>query len=157
LETDKNKTLFNILDKFEFNQVIIFVQTITMVKSVNNALRSVNFPSVCIHSEMRLEEKFDTFKNFREMKIRILVTTDSLSRGINIEKLNIVINYDIPETTDSYIHRVGRVGRWNSKGLVISFASNENDMDNLNQVQTRFKIEIKPLPENVEQKEYMYC
>lgn len=84
-----------------------------------------------------------------------MVATDIFGRGIDIERVNIVINYDMPDGADSYLHRVGRAGRFGTKGLAITFVSSTTDSEVLNQVQERFEVSITPLPEQLEVSSYM--
>lgn len=102
------------------------------------------------------------YKAFKEGQKRILVATDLVGRGIDVERVNIVINYDMPETderhgngADTYLHRVGRAGRFGTKGLAITFVSSEADSAVLNAVQERFDVDIKPLPDQVDSASYM--
>ncbi|GFZ07964.1 DEAD/DEAH box RNA helicase family protein [Actinidia rufa] len=95
------------------------------------------------------------YKGFKEGHKRILVATDLVGRGIDIERVNIVINYDMPDTADTYLHRVGRAGRFGTKGLAITFVSSASDSDVLNQVQERFEVDIKELPEQIDTSTYM--
>ena len=90
------------------------------------------------------------------------MATDLVARGIDIERVNIVINYDMPETdekhgqgADTYLHRVGRAGRFGTKGLGITFVASEKDSEVLNQVQERFDVDIKPLPDEIDASSYM--
>lgn len=92
------------------------------------------------------------FKNFQH---RILVSTDIWGRGIDIERVNIVINYDMPDASDSYLHRVGRAGRFGTKGLAITFASSDEDAKILEDVQSRFEVSISPLPDTIDVSSYM--
>lgn len=92
------------------------------------------------------------FKNFQH---RILVSTDIWGRGIDIERVNIVVNYDMPDDSDSYLHRVGRAGRFGTKGLAITFASSEEDAKVLEDVQSRFEVSISPLPDAIDVSSYM--
>ena len=78
-----------------------------------------------------------------------MVTTDVFGRGIDIAKVNIVFNFDMPDSTDSYLHRVGRAGRFGTKGLAITFVSNKEEKDILNQIQERFAVHVKELTDNV--------
>jgi ATP-dependent RNA helicase UAP56/SUB2 len=82
------------------------------------------------------------YKEFKEFNKRICVATDVFGRGIDIEKINLAINYDLPAEADSYLHRVGRAGRFGTKGLSISFVSSEQDEDVLKQIQKRFEVAI---------------
>ncbi|KAK6912704.1 Helicase, C-terminal [Dillenia turbinata] len=97
------------------------------------------------------------YKGFKEGHKRILVATDLVGRGIDIERVNIVINYDMPDSADTYLHRVGRAGRFGTKGLAITFVSSASDSDVLNQVQERFEVDIKELPEQIDTSTYKLC
>jgi ATP-dependent RNA helicase UAP56/SUB2 len=84
-----------------------------------------------------------------------MVCTDIFGRGIDIERVNIVINYDMPDSADTYLHRVGRAGRFGTKGLGITFVSSAGDTEILNQVQERFEVNITELPESIDVASYM--
>ena len=84
-----------------------------------------------------------------------MIATDIFGRGIDIERVNIVINYDMPEGADSYLHRVGRAGRFGTKGLGITFVSTAEDSQILNQVQERFEVNITELPAQIDVSSYM--
>jgi len=85
------------------------------------------------------------------------VSTDLFGRGIDIERVNIVINYDFPapDDTDQYLHRVGRAGRFGTKGLAVSFISSPQDEEALQKVQDRFAVQIPTLPEQIDISTYM--
>lgn len=95
------------------------------------------------------------YKEFKEFKHRILVATNLFGRGIDIERVNIVINYNMTDEADIYLHRVGRAGRFGTKGLAISFISSDEDEKVLKDVQDRFVVKITPLPDKVETATYM--
>jgi len=86
---------------------------------------------------------------------RILVTTDIFGRGIDVEKINIVINFDMANESDQYLHRVGRAGRFGTKGLAISFISSEDDNKILEDVQSRFEVKVDELPKSIDKATYM--
>lgn len=151
----KNKKLADLLDNLEFNQVVIFVKSVSRANELNKLLIECNFPSVCIHSGMAQSERIARYKSFKDFQKRIMVATDIFGRGIDIERVNIVINYDMPDNADQYLHRVGRAGRFGTKGLGISFVSTPTDSDILNQVQDRFEVSITELPEKIETSAYM--
>ncbi len=97
----------------------------------------------------------ERYRQFKDFEKRILVATDLFGRGMDIERVNIVINYDMPEGSDSYLHRVARAGRFGTKGLAISFVATDDDAKTLNDVQTRFEVEITELPDAIDQSEYI--
>ena len=88
------------------------------------------------------ENSIKRYKEFKEFNKRICVATDVFGRGIDIERINLAINYDLPGDADSYLHRVGRAGRFGTKGLSISFVSSEADQDVIKAIETRFENKI---------------
>lgn len=154
-ENEKNRKLNDLLDALEFNQVVIFVAKVARANELNRLLDDCNFPSICIHSGMKQEERIARYKSFKDFEKRILVTTDLFGRGIDIERVNIVINYDFPDSSDQYLHRVGRAGRFGTKGLAISFVSTTEDEEQLQKVQERFAVQIPDLPDQIDMNSYM--
>lgn len=154
-ESEKTLKLTELLDALVFNQVIVFVKTKERASTLNKILMENKFPSIAIHSELKQEERIKVFKEFKEFKARILVSTDLCGRGIDIPRINIVINYDFPENSDTYLHRVARCARFGTKGLAITFTSDENDKKILKEVQDRFVYDVKELPESIDTSQYM--
>jgi len=154
-EAEKNRKLNDLLDALEFNQVVIFVSKVARANELNRLLEDCNFPSLCIHSGLKQEERIKRYKLFKEFNKRILVTTDLFGRGIDIERVNIVINYDFPDSSDQYLHRVGRAGRFGTKGLAVSFVSRAEDEECLAKVQERFCVQIPELPDQIDINSYM--
>merc|ERR1711935_686284 len=101
------------------------------------------------------EDRIARYKQFKEFQKRILVSTDLFGRGIDIERVNIVINYDMPTESDSYLHRVGRAGRFGTKGLAISFVSGDEDKTVLKKVQERFEVNITDMPATIDTTAYI--
>jgi len=154
-EAQKNRKLNDYLDALEFNQVVIFVNGVRRCKELNKLLQECNFPSMCMHGGLKQEERLDRYNKFKEYKSRILVSTDIFGRGVDFERINIVFNYDMPKVADMYLHRVGRSGRFGTKGLAISFVSSEEDTKVLKAVQSRFEVEVKDLPDTIDVTTYM--
>lgn len=88
------------------------------------------------------------YKQFKEFNKRICVATDVFGRGIDIERINLAINYDLPADPDSYLHRVGRAGRFGTKGLSISFVSSKEDAEVMDKIMERFEVSLDPFPED---------
>ena len=158
-EGEKNRKLNDLLDTLEFNQVIIFVKSTLRATELDRLLRECNFPSIAVHSGVSQEERYATYagpakalsltlssikryKEFKEFNKRICVATDVFGRGIDIERINLAINYDLPGDPDSYLHRVGRAGRFGTKGLSISFVSSPEDEAVLKQIAQRFEVAL---------------
>lgn len=154
-ETEKNRKLNDLLDALEFNQLVIFVRSVQRAKFINQMLKESNFPSITIHSAMPQEERIKRYRAFKDFEARILVSTDLFGRGVDVERVNVVINYDMPADSDQYLHRVGRAGRFGTKGLAISFISSEEDSAVLEAVQNRFVVNIPELPESIDPSAYM--
>merc|ERR1712007_209035 len=154
-EKEKNRRLNDLLDALEFNQVVIFVKSVQRAIALDKLLVECSFPSIAIHSGLNQEDRIARYKQFKEFQKRIMVATDLFGRGIDIERVNIVINYDMPEDSDSYLHRVGRAGRFGTKGLAITFAADDDDAAVLKDVQSRFEVSITQLPETIDVSSYM--
>lgn len=162
-ENQKNKKLSDLLDNLLFNQVIIFVAKVERAIELNKILKECNFPSIAIHSGLNVEDRIEKYKEFKEGRGRILVTTDLFARGVDMEKINIVINYDMPrpllndkhDEIDTYLHRVGRTARFGTKGLAISFVSTTDELEVLKKIQDRFVLKIAELPDSIETDQYM--
>merc|ERR1719476_898892 len=104
---------------------------------------------------MTQDDRIKTYADFKEFKSRIMVSTDIFGRGIDIERVNIVINYDMAEDADSYLHRVGRAGRFGTKGLAISFVTTDEDTEVLKKVQERFEVNIGEMPSQIDTTSYL--
>merc|ERR1712187_584912 len=100
-EKEKNRKLNELLDALEFNQVVIFVKSVQRAIQLDKLLQECNFPSVAIHAGMKQEERIKMYQSFKDFKHRILASTDIWGRGIDIERVNIVINYDMPDSSDT--------------------------------------------------------
>lgn len=154
-DNEKNRKLFELLDVLEFNQVIIFVKTVPRCIALSQLLVEQNFPAICIHRAMTQEERLSRYQQFKDFQKRILVATNLFGRGMDIERVNIVFNYDMPEDSDTYLHRVARAGRFGTKGLAITMVSDETDAKTLNDVQDRFEVNITELPDEIDISSYI--
>ena len=153
-DREKIAKLMNLLDQLAFNQVIIFVKSVQYADKLAQVLNRDAFPTKAIHSGMKQEERIEIYEAFKQFKHRILVATELCARGIDIEKINIVFNYDMPDNSDSYLHRVGRAGRFGTKGIAITFVSSDQDKEVLEDVQKRFEVKIGDLPTTIDSASY---
>jgi ATP-dependent RNA helicase UAP56/SUB2 len=131
------------------------VKSVQRATALDKLLTECSFPSIAIHSGMSQEDRIARYKQFKEFQKRIMVCTDLFGRGIDIERVNIVINYDMSEDGDSYLHRVGRAGRFGTKGLAISFVSTEEETEVLKKVQERFEVNIETMPSQIDTTSYL--
>lgn len=148
-EKQKNEKLFNILDDIQFNQVIIFVNSIERCEALSIMLNHNNFPSIAIHGDLPQEERIKLFDMFKDFKKRIMVASELYGRGVDFLKVNTVINYDMPNTSEAYIHRVGRAGRFGSKGIAITFLTSD-DHKAFDELKNIHNIKVSPLPNEID-------
>jgi superfamily II DNA/RNA helicase len=151
-ENLKFETLMDLYNLLSASQVIIFCNEVKTVNGVKQQLEENNFTITCLHSKMPQSERDSTMKDFRDGKTRILLTTDILARGIDIPQVNLVVNYDLPQNKETYIHRIGRCGRFGKKGVSISMVKSEDqsDMKTLEMMKQKYKIAIKEMPNDIE-------
>lgn len=154
-EEQKNRKLLELLDSLEFNQVVIFVRSVQRCKALCKLLCDQCFPAIAIFAGLKQQDRLERYQAFKDFKKRILVATNLFGRGMDIERVNIVFNYDMPENSDTYLHRVARAGRFGTKGLAITFVSSEDDAKVLNDVQERFEVDISELPETIDASAYI--
>jgi superfamily II DNA/RNA helicase len=154
-DNEKNRKLLDLLDALEFNQVVIFVKSVQRCMALSQLLCEQNFPAIAIHRTMAQEERLARYQQFKNFQKRILVATNLFGRGMDIERVNIVFNYDMPEDSDTYLHRVARAGRFGTKGLAITLVSDEADVRILNQIQERFVVNITELPDEIDISTYI--
>lgn len=152
IEEYKFEVLLELYNILSTSQTIIFCNTIRKVNWLTENLNSKNFPITSIHGKMTQEERNDIVNEFRSGKTRILLTTDLLARGIDIPQVNLIINYDIPYNKETYIHRIGRCGRFGKKGISITMVKTEDqsDLKLLNKLKNYYQINIKELPDDIE-------
>jgi len=154
-EKEKNRKLVDLLDALEFNQVIIFVSSTSRATMLNKLLNEENFPSITTYGSLNQDQRIDKYKQFKKFNARIMVTTNLLGRGVDFERVNLVINYDMPPTEDAYLHRVGRAGRFGTKGLAISFVTTAEDKEVLEKVRKKFVVDLPELPDQIDSSTYM--
>lgn len=123
---DKRFFLENIVKENEDLKIMVFVRTKVRAERVVKALERVNIEAVTIHGDVEQKDRFEVLNKFKNDEVSILVATDVAARGIDIPGVGAVINYDLPEDPENYVHRVGRTGRGKEKGVAISFCS-ENE------------------------------
>ena len=122
-EIGKKDVLLSILRKNDFKKVLIFTPTIFATKEITHFLKSNNHPAAEIHSDKSQNTRQNTLSDFRNNKIKILVGTDIMARGIDVDDIDLVVNFNIPNKPETFIHRIGRTGRAGKIGLAISLCS----------------------------------
>lgn len=146
----KLPTLLDLYENISISQAIIFCNTRRTVEWLSEQLNEKGFAVSPFHAEMEQHQRDDLMKSFRSGLTRVLVTTDILGRGIDVQQISLVFNYDIPTKKESYIHRIGRSGRFGRKGMAINFITEETSIV-LRDIQHYYETEIKELPSDVSQ------
>ena len=146
-QSHKQKLLHHFLEGEDVNQAIIFTATKRQADKLSDDLYDLNIKSSSLHGDMSQGSRTKTINRFKRNEIKVLVATDLASRGIDVKHITHVINYDLPRFAEDYVHRIGRTGRANKKGLAISLV-NATDRDLLRKVErfTNLKIEVKSVP-----------
>jgi superfamily II DNA/RNA helicase len=146
-ETSKFATLMDIYEQITIYQMMIYCNS---KKCAEILARKLNFtiPASCIHGEMTRENRQDTMKSFVSGEVRVLVTTDLLARGIDVQQVSLVINYDFPQSIETYLHRIGRSGRYGRKGVAVNFIT-QKDVNNIQQTESFYNTQIQELPGDV--------
>jgi superfamily II DNA/RNA helicase len=147
LDRDAHKldTLKDLYSTISVSQCIIFCNSVLRVEELYRKLKVEDFPVCCIHSEMDKQEREHQFQEFKAGKSRVLLSTNITSRGIDIQQISIVINYDLPKDISTYLHRIGRSGRFGRKGTGINFVTRE-DIPILKDIERYYHCQIQELP-----------
>jgi translation initiation factor 4A len=150
LDDDHHKydTLKDIFNRITYSQCIIYCNSVLRVQDLYNGMIRDNFPVSCIHSNMDKNERNIALKDFRTGSSRVLISSNVTARGIDIQQVNLVINFDIPRSVHTYLHRIGRSGRWGRKGTGINFVT-RRDMYHLRAIEDFYHCQISEMPENV--------
>ena len=117
------------------------------VMNLYDAMVDEGFSVCCIHSSMDKATRESEFKKFRDGGYRVLISSDITARGIDIQHVSTVINFDIPKSPYTYLHRIGRSGRWGRKGMAINFIT-RRDLNTMRKLENFYKVNIVELPEN---------
>ena len=136
------KDMFSIIS---VSQCIIYCNSVRRVEELYYKMLHDQFSVCCIHSNMDKAERAQIFKLFKEGGTRVLVSSDITSRGIDVQQVSTVINFDLTTNVHTYLHRIGRGGRWGRKGFAINFIT-RSDVPDLKRIENYYKIDIKELP-----------
>ncbi|XP_031624211.1 eukaryotic initiation factor 4A-like isoform X2 [Contarinia nasturtii] len=141
-------TLCDLYETLSITQSVIFCNTRRKVDYLTEEMSANNFTVSALHGDMDQRERDLIMKQFRSGSSRVLITTDLLARGIDVQQVSLVINYDLPSNRENYIHRIGRGGRFGRKGVAINFVT-EKDKRTLQDIETFYNTRIEEMPANV--------
>ncbi|PIA37811.1 hypothetical protein AQUCO_03000386v1 [Aquilegia coerulea] len=145
----KFDTLCDLYDTLTITQAVIFCNTKRKVDWLCEKMRSNNFTVSSMHGDMPQQERDAIMSEFRQTETRVLITTDVWARGLDVEQVSLVINYDLPNNRELYIHRIGRSGRFGRKGVAINFVRND-DIRILRDIEQYYSTQIDEMPVNVQ-------
>lgn len=152
-EKEKVACINALFSRLKIQQAIIFCNSALRVELLAKKIIQMNFSCYYIHAKMQQHERNKVFHNFRKGQGRCLVSSDLFTRGIDIPTINVVINFDFPSTAETYLHRVGRSGRFGHLGLAINFIT-EKDKEDLIRIEKELDTDIAPIPQNIDQNLY---
>jgi len=144
----KLETLCDLYDTLSITQAIIYCNTRRKVDWLTDQMSQRDFTISSMHGEMTPDERKVVMKEFRSGSSRVLITTDLLARGIDVQQVSLVINFDLPANRENYIHRIGRSGRFGRKGVSINFVT-EEDVRAMREIEEFYNTQIVEMPMNV--------
>jgi len=153
-ERQKVHCLNTLFSKLEINQSIIFCNSVNRVELLAKKITELGYSCYYIHAKMQQANRNRVFHEFRNGATRHLVTSDLFTRGIDIQSVNVVINFDFPKNSETYLHRIGRSGRFGHLGLSVNLITT-NDKDSLRRVERELGTEIRPIPANINRSLYV--
>ena len=141
-DQDKYELLKTLYDSLNKSTSIIFVNGIGRVDSLYEAMMNDNYQVCKIHGSLNKDERMDILNDFKSGSKNVLISSDLTARGIDIQQISLVINFDIPKDIHTYLHRIGRSGRWGRKGSAINFIC-ERDLNTMRRIENYYKISIE--------------
>ena len=144
----KFDVLYDIYDTINITQSIIYVNSKNILNNLYDRLSRDEYPVSYIHGDMQTIEREKNLNDFKNGITRIMLSTDLLSRGIDIQQLSLVINFDLPRNKETYIHRIGRSGRYGRKGTAINFITDE-DTAHMKEIEDFYNTKIEEMPQNL--------
>lgn len=144
----KIEALLDIYSQLNINQAMIYCNKRQRVEWLAERLQSQGFPVSFIHGEMDLSERKSRMTAFRSGSVRVLISTDLLARGIDVQQVSLVINYELPTNQENYIHRIGRSGRFGRKGVAINILG-PDEVEMMKQIEKYYSTAVAALPENL--------
>ena len=147
VEDDRQKyaTLKNLFSYLSVSQCIIYCNSVKRVSDLYEAMKEDEFPVCCIHSNMEKSARDAAFNDFRSGNSRVMISSNVTARGIDIQQVSIVINFDLPKCVHTYLHRIGRSGRWGRKGVGINFIT-RRDVTKIKEIESHYSCQIDEMP-----------
>ena len=146
-DSQKYECLKDIFSSFTMSQCIIYCNSVKRVQDLHDAMIEDKYPVAQIHSGMEKDDRTQAYKEFRSGKSRVLISSNVTARGIDVQQVSTVINFDLPKCVHTYLHRIGRSGRWGRKGIGINFIT-RRDTRKLKEIESHYSTQIEEMPSN---------
>ena len=144
----KYDVITDLYDVINVGQCIVYINSKNKIEEVYDRLTKDNFPVGYISGNRTVQERNETMEQFRGGQIRVLLSSDLLARGIDIQQLSLVINFDLPREKETYIHRIGRSGRYGRKGVAINLIS-DRELEYMKHIETFYDTKINEMPADI--------
>jgi superfamily II DNA/RNA helicase len=148
-DSQKYDTIKHIFSFISLSQCIIYCNSVKRVQELYEAMREDEFPVCCIHSDMDKYQREKAFHNFKSGASRVLISSNVTARGIDVQQVSTVINFDVPKCIHTYLHRIGRSGRWGRKGVAINLIT-RYDVNKLKEIESYYSCQIREMPANLD-------
>ena len=146
----KFEVLLDLYKNLNISQALIYCNKRQKAEWLSEKMTNAGFPITCIHGDMEVKDRMERMTAFRKGETRVLISTDLLARGIDVQQVSLVINYELPTQMDNYIHRIGRSGRYGRKGTAINLLCND-DSRCMKEIEAYYKIAVDTLPQDLSQ------
>ncbi|XP_055510834.1 probable ATP-dependent RNA helicase DDX20 [Leucoraja erinacea] len=146
---EKVQHLLELFSKIPFNQALVFSNLHSRAQRLADILTSRGLPAVCISGSMNQNQRLEAMSKLKQFKCRVLISTDLTSRGIDAEKVNLVVNLDIPQDWETYMHRIGRAGRFGTRGISVTYCCRGEEENELGLIAQRCNLQLLSLPDPI--------
>lgn len=146
---EKTQHLQELFSKIPFNQALVFSNLHSRAQHLAEILTSRGFPAECISGNMNQNQRLDAMAKLKQFHCRVLISTDLTSRGIDAEKVNLVVNLDVPLDWETYMHRIGRAGRFGTLGLSVTYCCRGEEENMMMKIAQKCNLQLLPLPESI--------
>merc|ERR1711907_828825 len=147
----KLDTLCDLYETMTITQSIIYCNTRRRVDVLEHEMSKRDFTVSVIHADLDQETRNLVMRHFRSGSSRVLISTDLLARGIDVQQVSLVVNYDVPQNTENYLHRIGRSGRFGRKGVAINFVT-DREVRSMREIEKHYETQIEELPADIANK-----
>uniref|UniRef100_A0AAQ5XKC7 RNA helicase n=1 Tax=Amphiprion ocellaris TaxID=80972 RepID=A0AAQ5XKC7_AMPOC len=147
---EKVQHLLELFSKIPFNQALVFSNLHTRAQHLADILSSKGLPAVCISGGLSQDQRLEAMSKLKQYQCRVLISTDLTSRGIDAEKVNLVINLDVPQDWETYMHRIGRAGRFGTQGLAVTYCCHGEEENKMMAIAQKCDLTLSALPSTME-------